>query len=126
MTENQMLTKKRKYYPGDVRKPGTKEFSMILGNLIHYKHQLVREENDQKIGDLLLKISMKLKELGYKSVSESIKKKVGRRKAGKFQNITSKKKLDTVEIAVRCWEEASKKNERAKSLNKDRPKGASL
>lgn len=114
MDENQKTNKKRKYYPGDVRRPGTKEYSMILGNLINYKHQLVRENHEQVIGELLLKISVKLKELGFKAASESVKKKVGRKKAGKFQNITSKKKDDTVLIAVKAWDEGSDKNERAK------------
>ncbi len=120
MTGNVESTKKRKYYPGDIRKPGTKEYSMILGNLINYKHQLVREEEEQKVGDLLLKVSVKLKELGYKSASESVKKKVGRRKAGKFQGITAKKKHDTIELAVKCWEEATEKNERAKTRAKSK------
>ncbi|MDX2305126.1 MAG: hypothetical protein NW226_20110 [Microscillaceae bacterium] len=119
MTPNQQTSKKRKFYPGDIRQAGTKEFSMILGNLINYKHQLVREENEQKIGDLMLKIATKLKELGYKAASEAIKKKVGRRKSGKFSGITPKKKQDTIDIAVKCWEEASLINESAK----EKPRG---
>jgi hypothetical protein len=110
--------KKRKNYPGDERTPGTKDYSMILGNLIHYKHQLVQEENEQKIGDLLMKISVKLKELGFKAESDSIKKKVGRRKANKFQNITMKKKQDGIDVAVKCWDKGTEKNEKAKEENK--------
>ena len=118
MTPNQQAPKKRKYYPGDIRQPGTKEFSMILGNLINYKHQLVREDNEQKIGDLMLKITVKLKELGYKSASETVKKKIGRRKLGKFQGINTKKKQDTIDIAVKVWEEASEINDNAKQKTK--------
>ncbi len=109
---------KRKYYPGDVRRIGTKEYSMILGNLINYKHQLVPESNEQKVGDLMARIALKLKELGYESEAKSIKKKVGRRKNNKYQDITLKKKNDTVAIAIKVWEEANQLNETAKEQNK--------
>ncbi|NJO03531.1 MAG: hypothetical protein HC880_19280 [Bacteroidia bacterium] len=120
MTEDHQIDKKRKYYPGDTRQPGTKEYSMILGNLINYKHQLSREDNEQKIGELLLKVSVKLKELGFKTASDAVKRKVGRRKFGKFQNITLKKRNDTIDLALKCWEDASEKNEKAKLKPKDR------
>lgn len=106
--------RKRKYYPGDLRQLGTKEYSMILGNLIHYKHQLAQETHEQKVGELMAKIALKLKELGYISEAESLKKKVGRRKEGKYQDITLKKKNDAVNLAIKCWEKASEKNEQAK------------
>ena len=116
----QQESKKRKNYPGDERTPGTKDYSMILGNLINYKHQLALENNEQKIGNLMAKISIKLKELGFRSESDSIKKKLGRRKSGRFQNITSKKQMETIDIAVKCWDKGTQRNEEAKESNKPR------
>jgi hypothetical protein len=115
---DELENRKRKYYPGDVRQVGTKEYSMILGNLINYKHQLVPEADEQKVGDLMLKVSLKLKELGYESEYKSIKKKLGRRKNGRYQEITSKKKNDTINTAIKVWEEANQNNEEAKVKNK--------
>ena len=123
MLENQNeIGKKRKNYPGDERTPGTKDYSMILGNLINYKHQLSAEKNDQKIGELFLRIAEKLRELGYRSECDSIKKKAGRRKAGKFQDITEKKKNEVVSIAIKCWDKASEKNDMAKIKMKEEEK----
>lgn len=109
---------KRKYYPGDERQIGTKEYSMILGNLINYKHQLVSEKDEQKVAQLMFKISLKMKELGYESEHKGIRKKLGRRKNGKYQDITSKKKNSTIETAVKVWEDANQKNELAKKNKK--------
>lgn len=116
------IKKRRKNYPGDERVPGTKDYSMILGNLIHYKHQLTQETNDQKVAELMLKVSVKLKELGFKGESEIVKKKVGRRKAGKFQNITPKKQQEAVEIALNCWEAGTSRNDKAKENAKKEAK----
>jgi len=122
LEEQNQIGKKRKNYPGDERTPGTKDYSMILGNLINYKHQLSSEKNDQKIGELFLKIAEKLRELGYRAESDTIKKKAGRRKLGKFQDITEKKKNEVVNLSVKCWDKASEKNEAAKSKMKEEEK----
>ncbi len=115
---NESSNQKRKYYPGDVRQTGTKEYSMILGNLINYKHQIVSEKEEQKVAKLMFKIALKIRELGYESEHKSIRKKLGRRKEGKYQDITSKKKNDTIEIAVKVWEDGNQKNEEVKKARK--------
>lgn len=114
--------KKRKNQPGDIRIPGTKDYSVILGNLISYKHQLVSEIDTQRIGALMAKIALKLEELGFKDASDSIKNRLGRRKAGKYQDISLKKKQEVVEIAVKYWEKGSEKNEKAKQKKKEEGK----
>lgn len=109
--------KHKKNQPGDERTPGSKDYSVILGNLIHYKHQLVQENDEQKIGALIAKIAEKLKELGFCEESEKLKTKLGRRKQGKFQNITTKKKDDTVNLAIKHYAIGKQRNEEAKQAN---------
>lgn len=107
--------RKRKNYPGDIREPGTKDYAVILGNLMGFRNQLLRSTEEQDIGDTLVKVAEKLKELGFKTQSESIKKKVGRRKLGHFQNITEGKKKSTIETINKVWDKAKDKHESAKS-----------
>ncbi|GAA4828492.1 hypothetical protein [Algivirga pacifica] len=114
--------RRRKNYPGDLRQLGTKDYSLILGNLMNYRNQLIRETEDQKIGALFLKISEKLKELGYSKASTQTKNKAGVKKQGKFENITLKKKKEVVEISLECWKEGKEKHEEAKRINKEKEK----
>lgn len=117
-SENSSNDRKRKNYPGEVREVGTKDYSLIMGNLINYKHKLSTETHPQKVGELMRKISIKIKELGYEKASDMVKSKVGRRKEGKFQNITEKKRLDTLEIAEKIWNKAKEKHDKAKEKRK--------
>ena len=119
-SENEKNERKRKNYPGEVREVGTKDYSLIMGNLINYKHKLSTEAHSQKAGVLMRKIATKIKELGYEKASEMVKDKVGRRKEGKFQNITEKKRLDTVDIAEKIWKKAKEKHEKAKEKRKEK------
>ena len=114
--------KKRKHYAGDLRTLGTKDYSLILTNLMNYRHKLDRETDEQKIGSILLKIAEKLKELGFRGASKTIKKKVGRRKQGKFQDITEKKKQDSLAIALKNWKYGKKKQDEAKEKIKKKDK----
>ena len=111
---------KRKHYAGDVRVPGTKDYALILTNLMSYKHKLDREQDDQKIGYFIIKIGEKLKELGFGGASKIVKKKAGRRKQGKFQDITDKKKQDTIEIALKNWEVGREKQDEARDKQKEK------
>ena len=111
-------SRKRKNYPGDKRTPGTKDYAVIMGNLIGYRNMLIRTSEEQKIGCFLLKTAEKLKELGFLSASENVKKKVGRRKLGQFQGITVTKKNSTIESINKHWEKARTKHEKAKELSK--------
>lgn len=121
---DQSGVKERKNYPGDVREVGTKDFAVILSNLMNYRNQLAREQNDQRIGELIAKIAEKIKELGYIKQSMNIKKKLGRRKQGKFQDVTPKKKNDAIEAAVSVWEDAKKKHDEVRNKRKEEEKRA--
>jgi hypothetical protein len=125
MEDSNSEIKKRKNQPGDIRTPGTKDYSVILGNLISYKHQLVSESDLQQIGALMAKIAQKLEELGFKEASDSVKSKLGRRKSGKYQDLTLKKKQDVIEIAAKHWEKGTEKNEKAKIKKKEEAKSKS-
>ncbi len=117
----------RKNYPGDVRTVGTKDYGLILGNLMNYRNQLGREkEDDQKMGALFIKIAEKLKELGFKRASNAVKKKAGRRKKGKFQNITLEKKEEVMELALTNWHTGKERHEVAKFEKKEREKREKL
>jgi len=115
---------KRKHYAGDVRVPGTKDFSLILSNLMSYKHKLEREQDEQKVGYFIIKIGEKLKELGFGNASKIVKKKAGRRKQGKFQDITEKKKQETLELALKNWEVGRAKQDEAREKQKEEKKNA--
>ncbi len=106
--------KKRKNYPGDTRTPGTKDYGMILSNLMNYRNQLFREKDEQNSGKLFLKIREKLKELGFEKAAETVKNKAGRRKLGKFQEISEKKKEAVLEIADKYWHEGKQKHAEAR------------
>jgi len=109
----------RKNYPGNLRTPGTKDYSLILGNLMSYRNKLFKETDEQEIGLLFVKIAEKLKELGFKRPSNSVKIRAGRRKLGKFQDITQKKKEDVIEIALKYWEQGKEKHDEARKLLKE-------
>lgn len=110
--------RRRKNYPGDPRTPGTKDYSLILGNLIGYRNQLMKETDEQKLGALYLKVAEKLKELGFEKNALAVKKKAGRRKAGKFQDITAKKTESVINIATKKWADGKARNDEAKEAKK--------
>ncbi|MEH0155046.1 hypothetical protein V6R21_12950 [Limibacter armeniacum] len=87
---------------------------------MNYRNQLIRETDEQQIGLIFLKIAEKLKELGFQRACNSVKKRAGRRKMGKFQDITPKKKEEIIEIAGKYWHEGKDKHEEAKKLRKDK------
>ncbi|MCU0445270.1 MAG: hypothetical protein MUE85_10160 [Microscillaceae bacterium] len=116
------IAKKRKNQPGDVRNPGTKDYSVILGHLINYKHQLVTEKDEQKIGDFIARIAQKLIELGFEDPAHKLKARLGRRKAGKYQDITLKKKQDAIDTAAKYWQKGYEINEKAKQERKEEKK----
>lgn len=84
-----------------------------------YRNKLFKETDEQKIGDLFVKIAEKLKELGFKRPSNSVKTRAGRRKLGKFQDITAKKKEDVIEISLKYWEMGKEKHEEARKKQKE-------
>ena len=78
----------------------------------------MRESDDQKAGHLFLKIAEKLKELGFETTSASVKKKAGRRKLGKFQDITDKKTEGVIAIASKKWAVAKTRHLEARAAAK--------
>jgi hypothetical protein len=118
-TEN---VKKRKNQPGDVRNPGTKDYSVILGHLINYKHQLVTEKDEQKIGNFIARISQKLVELGFEESAQKLKARLGRRKGGKYQDVTLKKKQEAIDVAAKYWQKGYEINEKAKQERREEKK----
>lgn len=111
--------RKRKNYPGDVREPGTKDYAVIMGNLMGYRNMLIRTTDEQEIGHLLIKTAEKLKELGFVSTSETLKKKAGRRKLGKFQGISVGKRDFAISTINKHWEKAKVKHDKAKTFIKE-------
>ncbi|NME72135.1 hypothetical protein [Flammeovirga aprica] len=117
--------RKRKNYPGEQREVGTKDYSLILGNLMNYRNQLMRENDEQRMGFIFSKIAEKLKELGCLRASNTVKNRVGRRKLGLYQDITQKKKEEVIEITNKYWHEAKERHEAAKEKNKKAAKKSS-
>jgi hypothetical protein len=111
--------RKNKNQPWDVRIPGTKEYSVILSNLMSYKRELTPEEHPQKTAILMLKIAQKIAELGFEEIGENLKKQVGKRKAGKYQEPTAKKKEEALKLATQYWQKANEKSESAKAKVKE-------
>ncbi|GAB4333609.1 MAG: hypothetical protein OHK0038_09860 [Flammeovirgaceae bacterium] len=107
-------TKKRKNYPGAERVVGTKDYALILTNLRGLINQLTALKNEKELGDILKKVSVKLKELGYKHDSDIIKKK-----ASKLEK--AKKELPTILQSLNnIWKEGKNKQEEAKKSDKQK------
>ncbi len=103
-----MTTKKRRNYPGDKREVGTKDYGLILSNLINYRNQLFRTDDEKEILKLFGKISIKLKELGFTSASSKVKTKA------KTTNRLARKKEDVINLAAEKWKEGKEKHEAVK------------
>jgi hypothetical protein len=107
-------TKKRKNYPGAERVVGTKDYALILTNLRGLINQISLPKNDRELIEILKKVSVKLKELGYKQASEAIKKK-----AGKLEKV--KKELpNIIQNLNEIWKEGKIKQEEAKKSDKQK------
>jgi hypothetical protein len=107
-------TKKRKNYSGAERVVGTKDYALILTNLRGLINQLPSPRNDRDLIEILKKVSIKLKELGYKQVSEAIKKK-----AGKLEKV--KKELpNIIQNLNEIWKEGKIKQEEVKKSDKQK------
>lgn len=109
----------RKNRKGQVRVLGSKDYSLILTNLMAYKRQLSQEEHLQKSGNLMRKISTKMKELGFESEAIKVKEIVGRKKNGKYQSLDGTKCLKVENMALKVWKKASVKQEEAKKKLKE-------
>ena len=106
-------TRKRKNYPGDPRIPGTKDYALILTNLMSYSNKLTLEQDEKKVASLLKKVAEKLKELGFLQVSKSIKTK------SKSPEAAMNRMTDIVETLNEKWRQGKEKHEKAKEKQKD-------
>ncbi|OHX65650.1 hypothetical protein [Flammeovirga pacifica] len=106
--------RKRKNYPGEVRVLGTKDYGLILGSLMSYRNQLLRENDPFKLAFIIKKMAEKLQELDYKHASELTLSKLGMKELNGTYSITDKRKEDVVNIANRYWRMGKKKHEAAK------------
>ena len=110
------MGKTRKHYPGDLRQPGTKDYGLILSNLIKYRNELALEKKEEAIVKLYLKIAEKLKELGFKK--EGIKVKKWAKQPGKIL----KKREQAEQITIEKWREGKELHEQVKKENKAKEK----
>ncbi len=110
------MAKKRRNYPGDVRELGTKDYALILGNLIKYRNELIAERDEGTIVKLALKIAEKLRELGFKRAGISVEKKVANK-----DRVLSKRD-EILEIALEKWKEGKLNNDLAKEELKKQKK----
>ncbi len=114
------MAKKRRNYPGDLRTPGTKDYGVILSNLIKYKNELVLEQEEYKTIALFLKIAEKLQELGFKKDSNKVK-----RRAESSEKL-DKKRTEIMKIASEKWKEGKQKHDAVKAEEKQKAKEARL
>ena len=103
------MTAKRKYYPGDLRKAGEKEYAVILSKLIGYTKQLEKEQKKESILKLVNKITEKLTELGFKRESNKVKSLI------KNVITSDKYKLNIIEIAYSAWDDGIDKHKNTKA-----------
>ena len=110
------MTKTRKNYPGELRQPGTKDYGLILSNLIKYRNQLSLERNETILAKIYAKIAEKLKELGFIKESNKIKK------WSKQPEKATKMKAEVDVIATEKWREGKDRHETVRKETKAREK----
>jgi len=109
-----MTVRKRKNYPGDVRTPGTKDYGLILSNLIKYRNELTSTDDEDRLYLLYRKVAEKLQELGFTKASTSIK-----RKTKNFTTHFHKRKDEISQIAANKWREGKTSHEEARRKIKE-------
>ena len=116
---------KKKNYPGIKRIPGTKDYALILSNLIKCRNELLRTENPDQIIENILKISLKIQELGFNSYSVKIKSLVKKRinvsyklRNDRYENLGKKKEI-TLSLCVEVWKKGKTKHETSKTKSRE-------
>lgn len=104
--------RKRKHYPGDLREPGTKDYSLILGLLMNYRNALLEEEQTDEVLKLYQKIGEKLQELGFKRAAKSVKAKAGQPRKAVVN------KQEVIQEATLAWEDGKTKHQLARDKQK--------
>jgi hypothetical protein len=117
--------RQRKNYPGDVRRPGTKDYAVILANLINYRNQLEMNKDSKQSVELVLKIAEKLQELGFKRQSNTVKNVIKRKvnitykdRHDKFERL-DQKRSEVIGIISECWKLGKEKHDEARMQQKE-------
>lgn len=109
-------TEKKKNYPGKKRKPGTKDYALILSNLIKYRNELMLTNDPDQIINSILKISVKAQELGYSTTSLKIKSLVKKKINTSFKlredrySKLEEKRHQVLELCVDIWNDGKEKH----------------
>lgn len=102
----------RKYYPGDLRKTGEKEYAVILSKLISYSKKFEKDYEIKSQISILKKIIEKLVELGFKRDASKIKTYM------KSERLIEKNKSKIIDIALSAWDIGIEKHKIAKTKKK--------
>lgn len=107
---------KKKNYPGIKRKPGTKDYALILSNLIKNRNELMLTNDPDQIIESILKISTKVQELGYTTTSLKIKSLVKKKintsfklREDRFSRLPEKQQ-QVLELCVDIWRKGKEKH----------------
>jgi len=109
------MKKKRRNYPGEPRIPGTKDYAVILTNLIKYKNEFLKSTEAVEAAKLCLKLVEKLQELGFIRASN----KVARRST--TEKVLQNKDL-IAQIALEMWRKGQERQKKAKEEQKRKQK----
>jgi len=113
----------QKNAPGSSRKPGTKDYALILSSLMTRRNALIRnkDNNEEEVTEIIVIISQKLQELGFNKPAEILKNIVKRRvntsykwRDDRFENI-DQKKATTLEYAEEYWTKGKEKHLKIKN-----------
>ena len=105
---------KRKYYPGNLRKAGEKEYAILLSKLISYSKQLEKDIAVPELISISKKIMEKLIELGFKRESNKVNVIL------KSTTSIEKNKLKIVNIALNAWDTGTEKHKNARKKKKEK------
>lgn len=115
---------RKKNYPGIKRKPGTKDYALILSNLIKCRNELMLSKDPDQIIDCILKISTKIQELGYSTTSVKIKSLVKKKiktsykfREDRYDDL-DRKREQTLETCINIWYKGKEKHTQLKDKKK--------
>jgi len=123
-TEQPEKKNQSKSLAGVKRKPGTKDYALILSSLISNRNEMMRSTDPEETIRIYLKISEKLQELGFtkqgQQVKDLIKRKVNityKLRDDALENLDAKK-AKVNELVVTYWPIGNEKHLEAKSKKK--------
>ena len=110
----------RKNYPGDLRRPGTKDYSVILGNLMGYRNRLFRSSDRTNNAMLFGKIADKLIELGFKRSSNTVRARI------KQDRLDAETKEEILALVLERWKDGKENHQKAKDKQKIKKKKGTM